>query len=93
MAASARKLPRPFEFPFGRGQIVEEVSYEGEHHVPTVQLLEWEDGRLSLRFCSYTHAGRFQRNPLVVSESDLTNLGRALDTAPRLKRLLHTLTA
>ena len=91
--APERRLPRPFSFPFGSGQIVEEVVYESEHHVPTLQLLEWEDGRLSVRFCSYTHAGRFQRNPLVVSEPDLTALGRALDAAPRLKALLHALTA
>ena len=89
--APERKLPRPFSFPFGSGQIVEEVSYEGQYHLPTVQLLEWDDGSLSVRFCSYTHSGRFQRNPLVVSEPDLKKLGRALDAAPRLKKLLRTL--
>ena len=77
--APERKLPRPFSFPFGSGQIVEEVSYEGQYHLPTVQLLEWDDGSLSVRFCSYTHSGRFQRNPLVVSEPDLKKVGPALD--------------
>jgi hypothetical protein len=86
-----RKLPRPFSFPWGGGQIVEEVFVESEHHVPTIQLLEYEDGSVSVRFCSYTHAGRFQRNPLMVSADDLKLLARALKEAPRLRKLVDGL--
>src|SRR5947209_10607189 len=88
-----RELPRPFQVPWGGGRIVEEVYVESEHHVPTVQLLEYEDGSLSVRFCSYSHTGRFQRNPMMASAEDLEALGRALQQAPRLQRLVAALTA
>lgn len=86
--APARKLPRPFSFPWGGGQIVEEVFVESEHHVPTIQLLEYEDGSLSVRFCSYTHSGRFQRNPVMMSADDMKGLARALKETPRLQKLV-----
>ena len=68
--------------------MVEEASVNGEWHEPTIQLLESDDGDLSVRFCSYTHSGRFQRNPLVVSADDLAALSAALDQTPRLRELL-----
>ena len=86
--ADARELPRPFSFPWGGGQIVEEVSVESEYHVPTIQLLEYEDGSLSVRFCSYTHTGRFQRNPVMMSGDDMKGLARALRETPRLRKLV-----
>ena len=86
--ANTRALPRPYSFPWGGGQVVEEVSVNGEWHEPTIQLLESDGGELSVRFCSYTHAGRFQRNPLVVSVEDLVGLMVALDQSPRLRELL-----
>ncbi len=85
---TTRKLPRPFSFPWGGGQIVEEVFVESEHHVPTIQLLEYDDGSLSVRFCSYSHSGRFQRNPLMVSGDDLKALARAMKQTPRLRKLV-----
>lgn len=84
-----RPLPRPFKFYFGQGQIVEEVSCQSRWHQPTIQLLEWDDGELSLRFCSYTHDGRFQRNPLVVSSRDLATLAAKASRGGRLKPLLE----
>ena len=86
--APARKLPRPFSFPWGGGQIVEEVFVESEHHVPTIQLLEYEDGSLSVRFCSYTHSGRFQRNPVMMSADDMKGRRCALKETPRLRKLV-----
>ena len=83
-----RKLPRPFSFPWGGGQIVEEVSVESEWHVPTIQLLEYDDGSLSVRFCSYSHSGRIQRNPMMVSADDLKALARAMQQTPRLQKLV-----
>jgi hypothetical protein len=88
---ATRSLPRPYSFPWGSGQVVEEVSVQGEWHEPTIQLLESDDGGLSVRFCSYTHGGRFQRNPLVVSADDLAGLAAVLDGAPRLRGLLSAL--
>ena len=90
-SSTDRPLPRPFKFYFGQGQIVEEISCQSRWHQPTIQLLEWDDGHLSLRFCSYTHDGRFQRNPLVVSAHDLVSLAAKASPDGRLKPLLELL--
>jgi hypothetical protein len=89
--AVERKLPRPFSFPWGGGQIVEEVWVESEHHVPTIQLLEYDDGGLSVRFCSYSLSGRFMRNPMMASRDDMKALGRELRKTPRLQKLVGPL--
>jgi hypothetical protein len=52
-------VPRPFDLHWGAGQITEEATCIGEHHEPAVQLLEFEDGSLSIRFRYYDHEGRF----------------------------------
>jgi hypothetical protein len=90
---STRPLPRRFEFPWGGGEIVEEVSCTTEWHEPTIQLLRYDDGGESIRFCSYTHEGRFQRQPLVVGGKDLAKLGAALRHSPRLRKLLEPFAA
>ena len=77
-----RPLPRPFSFSWGGGQVVEEASVSGEYHEPTIQLLEYEDGSLTVRFCSFNHAGQFQRSPLMVSEADLAPLRDAIEACP-----------
>lgn len=85
---STRKVPRPFELHWGKGLIVEEATYSGEHHQPAIQLLEFEDGTLSARFCYYDHAGRFQRSPLMVGRDEVAGLRNALANMPRLRALL-----
>ena len=85
---STRKVPRPFELHWGQGLIVEEATYSGEHHQPAIQLLEFEDGTLSVRFCYYDHAGRFQRSPLMVGRDEVAGLRNALAKTPRLLELL-----
>ena len=86
MAKNAvRTLPRPFSLHWGDGSIVEEAAYAGEHHQPSLQLMEFADGSLSVRFCYYDHAGRFQRSPLIVSNDEVVGLRKALAGAPRLK--------
>jgi len=86
---TVRSLPRPFSLHWGDGNIVEEATYAGEHHEPSLQLLEFADGSLSLRFCYYDHAGRFQRSPLIVSKDEIAGLKRALAGAPKLRSLLR----
>ena len=93
MAAKSRELPRPFTMPWGRGEIVEEVTAVGEWHEPSIQLLRYEDGSESIRFCHYDHRGRFQRSPLIVNRALLTQLGRALASSPRLRAHLGRLLA
>ncbi len=85
----ARTLPRPFALHWGSGHIVEEAAYAGQHHEPALQLLEFEDGSLSVRFCYYDHAGRFQRSPLIISNDEVAGLKKALADAPKLRALLR----
>ena len=95
MPASARKLPRPFEMHWGRGEIVEEASFDGEWHEPCIQLLAYTEGEAAgsytVRFCTYNHEGRFQRSPLMASEEDLAGLREALKGTPRLREILRRL--
>ena len=92
---TVRRLPRPFEMHWGSGEIVEEASYAGEYHEPTIQLMEYTEGdaagSFSIRFCTYNHAGRFQRSSLMVSEADLDGLRDALRSTPRLRAILRRL--
>ena len=38
-----REVPRPFNFHWGSGQIIEEAAYTGQYTEPAIQLLEYED--------------------------------------------------
>jgi hypothetical protein len=86
-----------FAFHWGSGIVEEEVQIASQYHRPTIQLLKFTDGAAKgtreIRFCHYDHHGRFQRSPLIIDVGDLASLKRALDGAPRLKRLLATLVA
>ena len=92
---TTRKLNRPFAMPWGSGVVAEEASYKGEWHEPCIQLLEYTDGdhvgAVTVRFCSYTLDGRFQRNPLMVGEEEIDGLREALRETPRLHALLRRL--
>ncbi|HEY8216661.1 MAG TPA: hypothetical protein VIH82_05975 [Acidimicrobiia bacterium] len=91
----ARKIPRPFKYPWGTGQIVEEASATREHSEPTLQLLEFQDeghaGYVMVRFCSYTPAGAFRRHPMLATEDDIAQLRDALKSTPRLQAVLANL--
>jgi hypothetical protein len=91
----ARKVPRPFKYFWGSGQIVEEVTVAGEHHEPAIQLLRYDDeehqGLEQVRFCFYNERGAFQRHPLVVSEREILGLREKLAEAPRLREMLKLL--
>jgi hypothetical protein len=87
-----REVPRPFEFHWGGGQIIEEASYVGRYTEPAIQLLEYEDGSYGIRFCYYNHDGRFQRSPMMIdSEDSLKGLRAALKSTPKLRALLRNL--
>jgi hypothetical protein len=93
--AAARKLPRPFEVHWGRGEIVEEASFTGEYHEPAIQLMRYTEGdaagSYSIRFCSYNHRGSFQRSPLMIGDAEIEGLRRALETTPQLREALRRL--
>lgn len=83
-----RTLPRPFEMHWGAGQVVEEASADTPHHEPTIQLLEFDDGSLTLRFCYY-NGPRFGRGPLMIGEEFLDGLAAAVQDSPRIQALLQ----
>lgn len=95
MLARGRRIPRPFELHWGSGQITEEATFVGEYHAPCIQLLEYTEGPAagssSIRFCYYSHDGRFQRSPLMVAEEELDGLREALTRTPRLHAILRRL--
>ena len=91
---SGRQVPREFKFHWGSGQIIEEAAYVGTYAEPAIQLLEY-DGHSSaygIRFCYYSHEGRFQRSPMMIdSEDSLEGLRAALKETPKLRELLRKL--
>ncbi len=96
----AQKQARPakiFSLHWGKGVIEEEVRVPSTYHQPTIQLLKFTDGPAAgtreIRFCYYDQRGRFQRSPLIIDESDIPALRKALKTAPRLAKLLAKLTS
>ena len=86
---------KTFSLHWGSGVVEEEVQIETPYHRPTIQLLKFTEGKAQgtyeSRFCTYDHAGRFQRMPLIVDERDLAPLRKALKSAPRLRKLLTRL--
>jgi hypothetical protein len=93
--AVTRKLPRPFEMHWGRGEIIEEAGFVSEYHEPAIQLLVYNEGdaagSFSIRFCSYNHRGQFQRSPLMIGDAEIEGLRRALQETPRLREILRRL--
>jgi len=77
LTATKRTLPRPFTFEWGKGQVIEEASVkvqlDGHSWEPTVQLLRFEDGSVTLRFCVF-HGKQFSRMPLLASPDELALL-------------------
>jgi hypothetical protein len=93
--AKPRKVPRPFEMHWGRGEIVEEASYLSEHHEPTIQLMQYTEGEAagsySIRFCFYNPKGAFQRSPMMIGDDEIEGLRTALRERPRLRDMLRRL--
>ena len=87
---SLRKVPRPFDLHWGKGVIAEEASVVTPFHEPAIQLLAFEDGSRSLRFCAY-HRGSFARMPLIVGEENLEALAKEVKRSPQIRKLLKKL--
>jgi hypothetical protein len=64
---------------------------DGHGWVPTIQLLVYDDGGETLRFCYYDERGRFGRGPMLLRPEDLAPLRAALADAPRIRALLRVL--
>ena len=93
--APARRIPRQFSLPWGRGMVVEEATIEGGLHEPSMQLLHYElgekKGQYAIRFAAYDDAGRMEQRPLIINEREIASLRAELALAPRLKALLKRL--
>jgi len=87
---SHRKVPRPFDLHWGKGVIAEEASTVTPFHEPTIQLLAFEDGSKSLRFCVY-HGSSFSRMPLIMAEEHLATLAKEVKKNPQIRKLLKKL--
>ncbi len=59
-------------------------------HEPTIQLLAFDDGSRSLRFCVY-HKSSFERMPLIISEEHVQALAKEVRKSPQIRRLLKKL--
>jgi hypothetical protein len=80
------RVPRPFQMHWGGGEIIEEARFEGEHTAPAIQLMRFDDGEaagtLLLRFCHFSHDGRFQRSPMMLAEAEIEQLRAAVRRTP-----------
>jgi len=92
---AARNIPRPFTMHWGRGVISEEASFTSQWAEPTIQLMEYTDGEAagswSIRFCSFSHKGQFQRSPLMLDEDGIDAMREALRATPKLRAILARL--
>ena len=86
------KTKRTFSYHWGSGVVAEQAQVQGEHHVPTIQLLRFDEGpaagEKTIRFCSYSLRGRFQRSPLLMSPGEIEQMREALRETPELRSLL-----
>lgn len=86
---------RPFSLHWGDGHIIEEARAETEHTAPAIQLMQFETGEaagsVALRFCHFSHDGRFQRSPMILAERDLAGMREALERSPQIARLLRAM--
>jgi hypothetical protein len=88
---SERAVPRPFTMHWGGGQIVEEASARNEYTETAIQLLEYDGGGYSVRFCYYSLDGRFQRSPMMLSKDGIASMRAALKKTPKLRAILRKL--
>ncbi|MGC8563187.1 MAG: hypothetical protein ACP5UZ_07450 [Thermoplasmata archaeon] len=93
-----RRLPRKFEFPWGKGMISEEasircsISGQGfkDTWEPTIQLLQFDDGEIAVRFCVYGN-GRLRRMPLILNNEQATRLASEIRSNRKLKLIVGKL--
>ena len=69
------------------------MSVAHEHWVSTIQLLEYDDGSLGVRFCFYSPTGRFRRSPPIWMEDDFDAFAHELKGSPRLQSLIQRMAA
>ena len=95
MPGDMQKKGKSFAFHWGSGVIAEEAQVETPWDVPTLQLMKYTEGEaagsLNIRFCHYSHEGRFRRSPLMLSEEAIDDMRLALKATPEIRVLLRRL--
>ena len=95
MPGTNQKKEKTFAFHWGSGVVAEEAQVETPYGRPTIQLLKYTEGEAaggeSIRFCHYSHEGRFSRFPLMLSEDAIGDMRLALNATPKLRDLLFRL--
>jgi len=81
---------RRFKLHWGGGWITEEARSVTQYHEPSIQLLSFDSGEKSLRFCYY-HDGVYQGGPLILNESHLLTLRREIRRNKTIHALLRKL--
>ena len=91
----ARRIPRAFTLPWGKGMVVEEAAIDEGRHSPSIQLLHYElgekKGQYAIRFAAYDDDDRIEQRPLIVNEREIARLRSELELSPRLKALMKRL--
>jgi hypothetical protein len=77
--------------PWGKGQVVDEVSAHDQYKEAVIQLIEWDGGGQTVRFCQYWPDGRFQRQPMMIGVDEIAALREALRANERLLGLVRQL--
>jgi hypothetical protein len=91
MSMKDKKFPRRrFQLHWGGGWITEEARSKTQYHEPSIQLLSFDSGEQSIRFCYY-HDGFYQGGPLILSESQLAGLRREIRKNKNIHALLKKL--
>lgn len=81
---------RRFQLHWGGGWITEEARSKTRYHEPSIQLLRFDSGDRSLRFCYYQD-GFYQGGPLILSEDHLAALRREIRNNKTIHALLKKL--
>jgi hypothetical protein len=81
---------RRFQLHWGGGWITEEARSRTQYHEPSIQLLSFDSGEQSVRFCYYRE-GFYQGGPLILSESNLAGLRREIRKNPTIYAFLERL--
>jgi hypothetical protein len=80
-------LKRRVQLHWGGGWITEEARSKTQYHEPSIQLLSFDSGARSIRFCYY-HDGLYQGGPLILGESHLAGLRREIRKNKNIHALL-----
>ena len=78
------------DLPWGQARIIEVVNIAWSHHGPSIELLEFPDGKRALRFAAFSE-GNLVPGPLVLEAEAIPHLARAAAASRPIQTLLKQL--